>query len=919
MSLKPAISDTDLLRTQMQLLSDAGESAYFIAIFTVALITFSLWNDVSPLYLLPWAGVLLAITLLRYVHFRTLSLNQEDEVLLAFRRWFSIGTLISAFAWGGLSLFILLIGNDLKQALIGVVALAITSCSIIVLSSLVNLARASVVISLAPVAGALTILGGEFLTLAFLIVACCVFLNYLVMSMNRSATSSYIAQVENKRLIQQLQESKDNSEAVNRQLKTEIGVRNEAEASMVEARDNAEQAARAKSDFLATMSHEIRTPMNGVLGMTELLMNTELSPKQHRFADTIRRSEEALLAIINDILDFSKIDAGKLEIQHTVFDLRQLVEDTGAFFAEAAQKKRIELVANFPPDGHPAYRGDPDRIRQVILNLIGNALKFTKHGEVSIQVANIQTNEEQSIIKFLIKDSGIGIPLAHQSHIFESFQQADASTTRKFGGTGLGLAICSRLVNLMGGEIGVESTGGQGSTFWFTASLTPVAASAISSNVKNNLNLKGLTALIVDDNETNRDVLEHQLSNWGMKTTAASSGQVALKLLNHAIDSRSVFDLIILDRQMPEMDGVELAQRIRKNKHTKSMAIVMLSSINQLEETGHWYAAGIDVYVNKPIRQAELYEALGIALEEKNKISAREGANDDSNIEQTNQILNARVPVAEDNPINQELARTILEAMGCSVVVVEDGRQAVDAVTNTPLDRVQNSYDLVLMDCQMPELDGYQATQKIRDWELNSDEDKQSEFLPIIALTANAMSGDRERCLDAGMDDYLTKPFTQEALGAMCQKWLSLEKTVEQQIAITTTNKAQQAKASNRLSSANLDAGALDNIRKLQRDGGLDILAKIINLYLKNAPPMLEKLQEATSTGNAELLRGMAHSMKSSSAYLGAKTLADLYRELETMGREKNMDSAMATLGILEFEFESVCDALQGELEEAAA
>lgn len=830
-----------------------------------------------------------------------------------------MGTLCSALGWGGLGVFIFLIENQLKQALIAVVALGITASSIIVLSSLVNLARTAAVISLAPVVGALIILGGEFLTLSFLMVACCAFLNYLVTSINSSTTNSYLAQVENKRLINELQESKIKADAMNRQLKTEIGVRKEAESRMVEARDNAEQAARAKSDFLATMSHEIRTPMNGVLGMTELLMNTDLSAKQYRFADTIRRSGEALLAIINDILDFSKIDAGKLEIQHTVFDLRQLVEDTGAFFAEAAQSKRIELITSFPPTEHPAYRGDPDRIRQILLNLIGNAMKFTERGEISVHIESSRISEDQSLVKFSIKDSGIGIPEEHQSHIFDSFQQADASTTRKFGGTGLGLAICNRLVALMHGEIGVDSIEGKGSTFWFTVTLTPVAESAISGKAKTDLHLKGLTALIVDDNETNRSVLEHQLDNWGIKTQSAAGGNVALKLLNQSIDAKRVYDIVILDRQMPEMNGIELAQRLRTNKHTKSTAVIMLSSINQLEETGQWYAAGIDVYVNKPVRQAELYEALGIALEDKKILPEGTIGDNTTTAVKEESTLNANVLVAEDNPINQELARTILESFGCSVLIVDNGRQAVEAITNSPLDRMQRAYDLVLMDCQMPELDGYQATEKIRAWELSLDKNDRSDKLPIIALTANAMSGDRERCLEAGMDDYLTKPFTQEELGGICRKWISLETIVEQQLETKTAKTIQQAKQSSITKSSSLDSSALDNIRKLQREGSPNILAKIINLYLKNAPPMLEKLQEATATGNAELLRGTAHSLKSSSANLGATAVTDLCRELETMGREKNLENAIATLGILEFEFESVCAALQSELAKAAA
>lgn len=919
MTLKPTIANAELLRTQMQLLAEASERAYLFSIFVVAVIAYSLWPDVPTAHVLTWAVVSITITLSRYFHFRQFRMMDDDSAMLTFQHWFTIGTLSSAVAWGGLGTFIFVLDDALKQALIAVVALGISAGSIIVLSSLVTVARVSVSITLLPVITAFAVLGGEYIAFAFVITAFCVYLNYLAISINASITKSYVAEIENKQLIQQLQDSKNSVEAMNRQLKTEIGVRNEAESQMVVARDNAEKAARVKSDFLATMSHEIRTPMNGVLGMTELLMNTDLSAKQFRFADTIRRSGEALLAIINDILDFSKIDAGKLEIQHTVFDLRQLVEDTGSFFADTAQSKRIELVTDFPPTEHAAYRGDPDRIRQILLNLVGNALKFTERGEVSVHVKTEQSAKDESVIKFAVKDSGIGIPEEHQSHIFESFQQADASTTRKFGGTGLGLAICNRLVNLMRGEIGVESVAGKGATFWFTVTLTPVAESTISSNVKNDLNLEGLRALIVDNNQTNRDVLGHQLANWGMSTTAVADGNQALKDLNLAIDTKRLYDVIIVDRQLPDMNGVELAQRISTNKNTKSIAIVMLSSINQLEETGQWYRAGVDVYVNKPIRQAELYEALGIALEEKNKIDNLSTESNDENTTAEQNTFNARILVAEDNPINQELVLTMLETMGCTVLVVDNGVKAVEAITQAPLDQLRGGYDMVLMDCQMPELDGYQATGEIRAWEKSEQDTAGSAAIPIIALTANAMAGDRERCIASGMDDYLTKPFTQEALAAICQKWLSLEKMVKQDIQDAKQLKQEQVKQASAISATSLDQAALDNIRKLQRDGGPDILAKIVNLYLKNAPPMLEKLQEAVATGNAELLRGTAHSFKSSSANLGASKLSELCRDLENMGREKNLEQALATLGILEFEFESVCNALQSEIAAEAA
>ena len=914
MSSDSSLSDVALLRTQMQHLAQAGTSAYFFSLFAVGLASFALWETFSASYVLIWSGVTSALTLARYLHFRTFDDKKNDQAMLKFHRVFSFGAMAAALCWGGLGLSVYYISDPFQQTLIVLIAASISGGSVIVTAALIHLTRAFVFVTTVPLVLALFSMGETYLYLGLLVLGIFVLLNFLAASIHASVVDSYNAHVENQQLIRQLKDSQKSAEAINRQLKMEIAVRNEAEAHMVEARDRAEQAARAKSDFLATMSHEIRTPMNGVLGMTELLMNTDLSAKQFRFADTIRRSGEALLAIINDILDFSKIDAGKLEIQHTVFDLRQLVEDTASFFAEPAQSKRIELITNYPPEAHSAYRGDPDRIRQILMNLIGNALKFTERGEISVTVETVESSDENTCVKFTVSDTGIGIAEEHQAHIFDSFQQADGSTTRKFGGTGLGLAICSRLVSLMHGEIGVVSNLNAGSQFWFTVKLTSAPASAITNPVKNNMSFAGLKALIVDDNETNREVLEHQLRTWKMDIDTASSGTIALKSLNRVIDSGELYDVVILDRQMPEIDGIELAQRISKNKHTESIAIVMLSSINQLEETGQWYSAGVDVYVNKPVRQAELYESLCVALEEKKKLCLSSPTNEDCNNTPHDQQLNATVLVAEDNPINQELARTMLENMGCSVVVVDNGREAVEAITDAPLDQLQKPYDLILMDSQMPELDGFQATENIRDWE-----SAQNRKTPIVALTANAMAGDRERCIDAGMDDYLAKPFTQDELFATCEKWISLEtRTKTTLTAVRQETSATQAPTRNE-QRAQLDPTTLANIRALQQDGGPDILAKVVHLYLKNAPPMLEKLQEATATGNCELLRGTAHSLKSSSANMGALKLAELCAELEQMGREKNLDNAVTTLGILEFEFEAVCNALQFELEQAAA
>jgi two-component system sensor histidine kinase/response regulator len=679
-------------------------------------------------------------------------------------------------------------------------------------------------------------------------------------------------------------------EAANKYLENEVNERKRMEIELHQMRDVAIESARLKSEFLANMSHEVRTPMNAVIGMAGLLLNTALSPRQRELAAAIETSADALLLVINDILDFSKIEAGKLRLDKIDFDLRDTIENSIYIFGEKAQSKTLRLDALVDQDVPTLLRGDPGRVRQVLTNLVSNAVKFTKEGEVIVRVLNQSESEKDVTLRLEVRDTGIGISESALKRLFRPFTQADGSTTRAYGGTGLGLAISKQLVDLMGGEIGVDSAKGAGSNFWFTARFEKQLP---SKRIKRSP-LAGIRIMIVDQDRAIRDAILQQCVTWRMLPTPVDTGVRALEILREGESRGQPFDVAIIDSQLPGTGGIELARAIKYDPRISGTKLVVVSPVALPPQEETEYEQLVAACLGKPMRRQQLHDILVGLIDTPGMMKSLALGTLDVLPEQ-NGKKKGTILVAEDNAVSQQMMSYLIEDLGYNVEIVSNGAQAVEALAN-------DRYNLVLMDCQMPEVDGFTAVGQIRKTEGTR------RHTPIVALTADAMRGTREKCLQSGMDDYLSKPFKRIDLERIINRWAgNIPGSVEPEDPPVLESLAFQPGDDDVI-----ELSLVEQLRTFRSDADGDRLSELIDFFLSDTSARQATLLEAHTKGDAKKLKRQAHALKGSCGFFGANGLSKLCASLIEQATPESMDEAGKTVALIEKEFVKVKRRLEG-------